>query len=171
MSSTVRLNLGCGGDVREGFLNLDLHSNAPGVTRGDVRKLDLAFQEGSVDEIVAQDILEHMSHREVHDVLAMWCRLLKPGGTIEIRVPDIEKQIDCYLEGPWDLAIFNHMVYAGQEHPGNYHCCCFHMMALQEALEKNGVDVVEGKYMHNGITGDIATSNNPNLWVKGVKRG
>ncbi|HPP40751.1 MAG TPA: hypothetical protein PK498_10720, partial [Candidatus Kapabacteria bacterium] len=37
----VFLNLGCGKDIRDGFINIDLFSDDPRVVYGDVRKLDL----------------------------------------------------------------------------------------------------------------------------------
>lgn len=166
----IRLNLGCGGDVREGFTNIDLYAEQDdSILKADVRELHKVYQPRSVDEIVAQDVLEHISHREAQDVLSVWCDLLKPGGRIEIRVPDLTKQIEMFQSGVWDITIFNHMAYAGQEHPGNYHCCAYTMPWLQYLLENRGIVITNIKYLHHGLTNNIKTSNNPNLLVIGEK--
>lgn len=79
-----RLNLGCGSDIRQGYVNLDRVS-LPGVdVAHDLEKLPLPFEDGSFDEILCQDVLEHLDYvplmRELH-------RILVPGGTLVIRVP------------------------------------------------------------------------------------
>lgn len=61
----VRLNIGCGTDYREGFVNIDGSPNLPRVDRvidfGTERLTD-HFALGSVDHIVANDIVEHVFH-------------------------------------------------------------------------------------------------------------
>ncbi|MDD3531669.1 MAG: methyltransferase domain-containing protein [Candidatus Pacebacteria bacterium] len=80
----VRLNLGCGRDIREGWVNVD-REDRPGVLALDLERDDLPFVDGSVSYVYASHILEHLLHWErlvieVH-------RVLKPGGRFEILVP------------------------------------------------------------------------------------
>lgn len=79
-----KLNLGCGTDIRKGWVNLDSVA-LPGVdVVHDIASGDLPFDDDSFDHIECQDILEHLplvpSMKELH-------RLLKVGGTVQIRVP------------------------------------------------------------------------------------
>lgn len=83
-----RLNLGCGWDHREGFLNVDLHEFHQPDLIADVTKLDM-LPSGSYEEIIAQDVLEHLPRTSTVDVLREWSRLLKPGGKLHIRVPSV----------------------------------------------------------------------------------
>jgi len=56
----VRLNLGCGRDVREGWCNLDSVA-LPGVDHVcDLEADHLPFADDSVDEIEASHLLEHV---------------------------------------------------------------------------------------------------------------
>lgn len=80
----VSLNLGCGTDIRPGFVNLDC-SALPGVdVVHDLNSLPLPFKAATFDHIVAKDVLEHVDYipllRELH-------RILKPGGELFIQVP------------------------------------------------------------------------------------
>jgi SAM-dependent methyltransferase len=79
-----RLNLGCGTDIREGWVNLDV-APLPGVdVVHDLSQLPLPFADASLQEIVARDVLEHLDWipvlRDLH-------RVLRPGGTLSISSP------------------------------------------------------------------------------------
>jgi SAM-dependent methyltransferase len=79
-----RLNLGCGDDILDGFVNVDI-APLPGVDLvHDLSDLPLPFEDESVSEIVCRDVLEHLDYvpvlRDLH-------RILRPAGTIWISVP------------------------------------------------------------------------------------
>lgn len=79
-----RLNLGCGKDIRAGWINLD-RADLPGVDiRHDLSLGALPFGDNEFDVVLARDVFEHLEYipllKEVH-------RILKPGGRVEIQVP------------------------------------------------------------------------------------
>jgi len=79
-----KLNLGCGNDIKQGWTNLDI-ANLPGVdVVHNLNKLPLPFNENSFDEILCQDVLEHIHFTEL---LKDIHRILKPGGVLDVRVP------------------------------------------------------------------------------------
>lgn len=79
-----RLNVGCGTDIREGYVNLDI-APLPGVDMvHDMHKLPLPFQSEEFDEILCKDVLEHL---EYIDVLRELHRILRVGGVLIVRVP------------------------------------------------------------------------------------
>lgn len=51
----------------------------------------LPFSDSTFDLVYASHVLEHIPWYQVQDVLTEWVRLLKPGGRIEIWVPDAYK--------------------------------------------------------------------------------
>lgn len=86
-----KLNLGCGTDIREGWVNLDFAS-IPGVdVVHNIEKLPLPFNNSVFEEVLCQDILEHVEYvpilKEIH-------RILVPGGKIKIRVPHFTSNIN-----------------------------------------------------------------------------
>lgn len=86
MNTTLpqKLNIGCGTDIRKGWVNLD-SAPLPGVDIiYDIEMLPLPFKNEVFDEILCQDVLEHV---EYIPLLQDLHRILKPGGVITIRVP------------------------------------------------------------------------------------
>lgn len=80
-----RLNVGCGTDIRPGFVNLD-SADLPGVdVVHDLTSLPLPFEDERFVEVVCQDVLEHMPSyvallSEIH-------RIMRPGGLLVVRSP------------------------------------------------------------------------------------
>jgi predicted SAM-dependent methyltransferase len=78
------LNIGCGLDIRPGWVNLDRVA-LPGVdVVHDLAKLPLPFPADSFQRVDCLDIFEHIDYiplvRDIH-------RMLVPGGSVFIRVP------------------------------------------------------------------------------------
>jgi SAM-dependent methyltransferase len=84
---TVRLNLGSGDDRRYGYVNVDLRPEVADVVC-DVRKLE-HWADGTVDGILANDILEHFPADQSRAILTEWHRVLRPNGLLEVRVPNL----------------------------------------------------------------------------------
>ena len=168
------LNLGCGGDVRQSTLeaniiNVDKFVIKPGAVQGDIANLNNIVSQESVDEIIARDVLEHISFRETDKVLTHWSSLLKTGGKIYIRVPDVEKQAALLLDGTWNGDIFSYMVFGGQDYEGNAHYQAFTRQSITEKLAKVNIKITEFKREHENLRSDM-TSWNANMIVVGEKQ-
>ncbi len=136
LPSPLMLNLGCGNDIREEFINIDLYSDSPEVVYMDIRNIRLP--DNSVDVILANDVLEHFSHRETGIVLKEWHRVLKPGGEMLLRVPSLRLQMKAYMENKWSADIASYMIFGGQTNPGDYHCVGFDAVSIKRHLENAG---------------------------------
>jgi hypothetical protein len=88
-----QLNIGCGTDYREGFINIDGSDTLAKVDKiidlGRESLLD-HFAAGEIDFIIANDIVEHQFHWEAVRLLTEFFTLLADGCTAKIRVPDAE---------------------------------------------------------------------------------
>jgi len=79
-----KLNLGCGTDIRKGFINLDI-VKLPGVdVVWDVNTTPYPFENESIDYVLCNDILEHVA---LSDTLKEIHRILTRSGVAEIRSP------------------------------------------------------------------------------------
>ena len=145
----MRLNLCCGDDVRDGYINIDVRKTKPNVLVLDLEKdLLRPFPDKSVDEILAYDCIEHISWRRIEDLLRDIHRVLKCDGRLYLRVPDLEaiaKKVildPCFkyneLRG-WKAISF--WVYGGQDYPENTHKAGFTIPTLRELLESLGFKI------------------------------
>ena len=100
----IKLNLGCGRRVLDGFVNIDI-AHSPRAPRApeilsDVRTVPLP--DGYADECHAYHVIEHFVAWEAPTALAEWRRLLKPGGLLILELPDLAKACRNLLEGRKD---------------------------------------------------------------------
>ncbi len=88
-----RLEIGCGPSRKSGFItsDLNLHSDFPyDFTAG------LPFPDESIDFIYAEHVFEHFAYGELKALVADCRRVLRPGGTISVSVPDARIYINAY---------------------------------------------------------------------------
>ncbi len=101
-----KLNLGCGDNLLEGYVNIDKYDKAADV-RLDITNLD-PYADKSVDEIVAYQVIEHVPYNESNQMFREMHRVLKPGGFAIVETPDIEYVARAILkEGLEDKWIWN----------------------------------------------------------------
>lgn len=79
----MKVQFGCGDNFLEGWKNLREHES-------DITKT-LRFDNESVDFILAEHVLEHVTPQDGYRFLRECLRILKPGGVVRIIVPDIDK--------------------------------------------------------------------------------
>jgi len=83
----LRLNLGCGDDYKEGFLNIDFDKRIKADSYMDLNKLEWNFKSNSIDEIYSKFNAEHLN-------LSLWqylneChRILKVNGVLNLIMPN-----------------------------------------------------------------------------------
>ena len=89
------LEVGCGRNVKPDFISLDW-SWRPGVDLcWDIRQ-PIPLADSSLDGIFSEHCLEHVTFDEAATVLRDCHRMLRPGGTIRVLVPDGGRYLDLY---------------------------------------------------------------------------
>lgn len=99
----MKLNLCCGDDYREGYINIDFSDKR---SDGKSIKVDLLnnvllglpYEDGSVQEVVFRESLEHFNRWNGQKVLKEINRVLKKGGIVDISVPNAFRQMYKFLE-------------------------------------------------------------------------
>lgn len=90
------LNLGCGPNIESNFVNLD-YLWRPGMDLcWDISKGALPFDNCIFEGVYTEHCLEHITFACCESVLKEIFRVLKPGATVRIVVPDAELYIDLY---------------------------------------------------------------------------
>ena len=84
INTPLRLNLGCGTNKLDGFVNIDAYGDPDGIW--DLNVMPYPWMSNTVDEIVMNHVLEHVE--EWWECFRECARILKPGGTMYINVPD-----------------------------------------------------------------------------------
>ena len=79
----MKLNLGCGRDYKEGWINVDKYDSGDIVWNLNVTPYP--FPDDSAESILLDNVLEHIEN--VHSLLEECYRILKPGGSCRIIVP------------------------------------------------------------------------------------
>lgn len=93
MTEPLRLNIGAGEQPIDGYVSLDRklgHEAYPLPKHISIGVEQVELKDNSVDEIYSSHVLEHFSYAGTHLVLREWVRVLKPGGTIRLAVPNFD---------------------------------------------------------------------------------
>lgn len=115
----MKINLGCGNDVRQGYVNIDRMPQgqvSPDLYRqGDISSLDWLTEDGTVDEMVALDCLEYLPTNVLKQTLINWAKKLLAGGVLKVLIPDCFAIAVSFSQGQFNLAEFSKMILGTQE--------------------------------------------------------
>jgi len=163
----VKLNLGCGLDKRPDFLNIDFRREVKPDLVTDLESLFLRmFIDGVVEHILAKGFLEHLSWRVVEGFLRDCWRVLRSGGMLHIKAPDLERIARKVIFNPnyklgklEGFRVISYLVYGKPDFKGMIHKCGFTPNTLKDLLEKIGFKVlsIEG----NGGTNLVCKAVKP----------
>lgn len=112
----VKLNLGAGKDIREGFVNHDIAEISGIDVVHDLNCLPWPWADNSFDEVIALDVIEHLD--AFFPVMEEMHRILRPNGVVRIKVPY------------WNSS-FRHM---DPTHKQSIHEMTFHFMDPQKEI-------------------------------------
>ncbi len=65
----MKLNVGCGQDVRQGYVNVDFRADLPGIMLADLSILPWPFSDSTADEIMMLDFLEHFPYAKTDEII------------------------------------------------------------------------------------------------------
>jgi len=139
-----KYNIGCGDDLRPGYINVDSRDiDAPvGITfvKSDVFDSRLVRQTEVAQEVIALDVLEHAPYAQTFGILTRWVGMLIPGGLLLVQTPSLERIISKYCDGTHKgrSCVEKHartvaLLFGGQNYPGNTHYTC-HTRQIMEHM-------------------------------------
>ena len=99
---TIKLNLGCGDKILDGYINVDVVEARAGKKPDilcDLHDLSV-FDDDYADEVMAIHVVEHFWRWEVEGILQEWVRVLKPGGKMILECPNLISACQEFLKNP-----------------------------------------------------------------------
>lgn len=134
----MKLNLGCGDQKLDGYINCDLHRDDVDMNF-DASKIP--FDDNSVDEIAAYHLIEHFKFHDAMDVLKEWCRVLKPGGRIILETPDFYNSCKMFVSASEQIKqiLYSHF-FAWPWLPGQVHYFLYTETQLSWTLGECGFE-------------------------------
>jgi hypothetical protein len=157
-----RLNLGCGFDRLEGYLNVDLQAFHEPDLVADVADLGM-LPSGLYEEIVAIDVLEHLPRSSTADVLREWHRLLARGGVLRLRVPSLEGLVELFRQSE---SFERHRelmqcLFGTQAYTGDFHLTSFTRVSIAGYLALAGFDLLALRIRDEWLFEAVATPADP----------
>lgn len=96
----LRLNIGCGKRSIDGYKGVDAVKRPAADIVAPAHSIPVGS--GTVDSIIAIHLWEHFYRWECDKVIAEWKRLLVPGGTLILELPNLRKCCENLLIGRAD---------------------------------------------------------------------
>jgi predicted SAM-dependent methyltransferase len=165
-AGVMRLHLGSGRLRYPGYQNVDLYEPSADI-KADMCDLPM-FKDNSVDDISCHHALEHVPLNRVGAALCEWYRILKPGGRLDLGLPDLELLMLDFLNASEDdkWGKFIYQIYGLQSsiydtsnktyEPGQVHQSGLSARRLRQLLEAIGFKIIElFNYDANGCASSV----------------
>lgn len=171
----MKLNIGCGPNKIEGYINIDSEECVHPDLIHDITEGPLPYEDGSVDEITFFHCIEHVS-KVAHEIILMdFRRVLKDGGRIYISYPNFRKCAQNWLVNKdGNRAFWEKTIYGRQIHKGDYHVAAITPDYMAELLLHCGFDSIlsidEENDDYNTITTAKKILNAPISYEEVVKQ-
>jgi len=132
------LHIGCGTINSPGFINIDARKY-PHVHFVAKNLTSLPLFPGDVADLIYMcHVLEHVTRDQVGAVLSEMFRLLKPGGTLRLSVPDFDRLIEMYFASGRNIPSVSGALMGGQDYAYNFHYVVFNAEFLGDLLRSCG---------------------------------
>jgi SAM-dependent methyltransferase len=135
---TVLIHLGCGREDDSRFINVDSIPFRHVHFIHDVTRLPM-FPSNYANLVYASHVLEHVSYKYTVEVLREWSRVLKPGGTLRLAVPDFDLILKMYEAEHHRMEKIEGHLLGGHNYAYNFHYAAFNRESLTESLRQAGL--------------------------------
>lgn len=136
----LKVHVGCGRNYIPGWTNVDIFSSVKADVYADMSALP--FDRESIDCLYCCHCLEHAHRHMIIATLTHWRDLLKPGGILRLAVPNFAAVVEWYNK-TGNLDDVMGLLYAGQNHPKNFHTVTFDSNTLRRDLIRAGFNTVQ----------------------------
>ena len=192
----LRLHLGCGGELKPGWINLDLDARplrkairkAPAGTLfvpWDLRRGFVPLPDASCEVVYSSHFFEHLDYEPAVRLMRDCHRLLRPGGLFRAALPTFPAMFRAYLAGdasyfeetplasvrpevaPATATLVDHLNYGLYQY--GEHKCVWDEEKLCRVLEEIGFEAKPSEFRAD-LDPDNALRRRYSFYVEGVKR-
>lgn len=132
----IKLHLGCGDEYRPGYLNIDRYDRSVADIVSDV--IQLPFESSTIDEIEADQLIEHMDYVHGRYALNEWFRILKPGGRLVLETPELKASMKEFVSAGLNSKRSRLQWVYGLDSPGLTHKSGYTFDLLEDDLKSLG---------------------------------
>lgn len=147
----MKLNIGCGSKYLKDYINIDPLNRT--IADKFYQAWSLPYGDNSVDEVIADQVIEHLGSTTFLYALSEWYKILKDDGKLIISTPDLETSFIRFLPEKESLqkrSFYLNWVF-GQENKGFEHKFVFYIDDLVKLLENQGFIVKKIEKYENSI--------------------
>lgn len=131
---------------------------------------EIPYVSGTISAVRSFHSLEHVGFGEAELAIREWFRVLRPGGSVQLRMPDVERCFQAYTAATLENKVWQKtrawfkMTVYGMQHPDetDVHRCGFSKEEIKIILERNGL-------MVNSVADVIQDDGIPSMFVEAVK--
>ena len=140
--NNIRLNIGCGHKIMQGYLNVDQRKLPEVDIQADL--MNLPVTKGSVDEICSAHLVEHFTKENLtRNILPYWKSCLKDNGILRIIAPNAEAMMGAYNNKKIDFEQLSTVLMGMQEYDGDFHYTLLSPESITKLLQKVGFHKIE----------------------------
>lgn len=181
ISNLTLLNVGCGDNPDPRFINLDYHWNKTIDICWDITKKAYPIPSNHLEGIYTEHCLEHISLEAFEFNIKEFYRMLKPGGTVRIIMPDGEFYFDLYqqkkagrpVQMPYEEYYISPMARINGLFRNHGHQFIHDFYTVKAILERAGFKNIVKESYRNGrdprLLIDTEWRNNESLYVEATR--
>lgn len=111
----MKLNLGCGNDIRVGFVNVDIIGRTdlpPSLyIKADITNLDVVAGDNTVEEMIAIQSLQGVESCRIKSSLENWHKKLVSGGVMKIMCLNLKLLCESFADDRIDIHTFEQLMF------------------------------------------------------------
>jgi predicted SAM-dependent methyltransferase len=156
------LNVGCGKKPIAHMINLNYEWYPHVDLTWDILK-PLPLRPNQLEGIFSEHVLEHLPYDRIPDILKDWHRVLRPGGSVRILVPDAELYLNTYVRAknrepvvfPYHESAATPMMIVNRVFRGYDHLYAYDFETMKRLLEQSGFTSVQHCSHRRGATPEL----------------
>lgn len=146
ISGLDRLHIGCGGDFKGEYINVDFYDTSVCDVKSDIITLS-EFPDNFASEIFHMHLMEHIDANEGIEAIRNWYRVMAPGGKLVFETPEADETFRMWLamnyHNRWEHVQnlwhgYRMQIWGSQDAPGQQHKIIYDKERMYNLLKDAG---------------------------------